>query len=270
MSARVPSTFVHVISVAGATERRAEFSEQARGARSAWAFVDAARDAPSNLPYVAEAAERRFGRVLAPNEVGCFASHFAAWQGLLASTHDQLIVLEDDVLVDWRALDRIAEVDFAALGLHLLRLYATHPFRHETAIVRFLGPHQHLVRARGMFLGCQGYVLTRHAAERLTVCARAIHMPVDWFMGRYWEFGFPNYCLFPFPIIERCVASNIGDRSEAPPISRTAWLARQYHRATDRVARELADRVRFARNPFEALPDAGPSFVERTGHVVVR
>jgi glycosyl transferase, family 25 len=250
--------------MASAVERRAEFAETARNARSSWGFVDAATNAPAGLPYAAGSAVRRFGRALTRPEVGAFASHFQAWTALLESSDEQRIVLEDDVLVDWRALDRLAELDFAGLGLDLLRLYATHPFRHRVEIRRFLGPHQHLVQARGMFLGSQGYVLTRRAAARLVALSAPIRMPVDWFLSRYWELGFPNYCLFPFPLIERSVASNIGDRSEQTRLHRVDWVARQYWRVADRLSRELADLSRFRANPFPQFPDAGPSFVERT------
>lgn len=259
----VRSTFVHVISLASATDRRAEFADGARNARARWRFVDACTSAPPELRYDARVAARRFGRALTGNEIGAFASHWAAWKAFVASGEQQRIVLEDDVLVDWKALDRLSEVDFSGLGLDLVRLYATHPFRHRVEVRRFLGPHQHLVQARGMFLGSQGYVLTRRAATRLLELASSIHMPVDWLMCRYWELGFPNYSLFPFPLIERSVPSNIGDRSHAAPIQRSDWIARQCWRVADRVARELADQVRFRSNPFAQHPDAGPSFVER-------
>jgi glycosyl transferase, family 25 len=257
-------TFVHVISLATATARRAEFAEGAKEARSRWGFVDAQTGLLPELGYDPRVAARRFGRTLSRSELGAFASHFAAWDALLKSPDEQRIVLEDDVLVDWKALDRLAELDFSKLGLELVRLYATHPFRHRVAVRRFLGPHQHLVQAQGMFLGSQGYVLTRRAAARLLEIGSTIRMPVDWLLCRYWELGFPNYSLFPFPLIERSGPSTIGDRSVAEPIGRSDWAVRQCFRVADRVAREFADQVRFRRNPFTQHPDAGPSYVERS------
>ena len=247
--------------MAAATERRAQFAEAASSARSEWTFVDAATSAPPGLPHDPVAATRRFGRPLTGAEIGCFASHWQAWNRLLGSADEQRIVLEDDVIVDWHALDALGDADFSALELDLVRFYSTHPFRHRTAITRFSGPHRHLVQTRGMFLGTQGYLLTRHAARRLVHCATAMAMPVDWYMGRYWELGFPNFCLFPFPVIERDTPSHIGHRPEQS-VGGPARLARLAWRLRDRLEREVAD-LRSLRRRFEQHPDFGPTFIER-------
>jgi len=257
------STRIDVVSMPNAVERRAVFAEAASGARAEWRFVDAQTAPPADVPYSDQAAVRRFGRTLSRGEIGCFASHMAAWKSLLASSDTQRIVLEDDTIVDWPLMDRIAEVDFAGLGIDLVRFYSTHAFQHSVAIERFLGPHTHLLQTRGMFLGTQGYLLTRRAASRLVELARGITMPVDWFMTRYWAYGFRNYCVFPFPLIERFVPSNIGDRSQSQPRSPVERVVRQGFRVFDRVSRGFADHVRFRRNPFEPTRDVGPSFVER-------
>jgi len=258
------STKIKVISLPTAHERRSDFAAHARSARSNWSFVDAMTDAPPELPYFERQAQRKFGRKLTRGEVGCFASHWAEWDALLKSDEDQRIIMEDDVIVDWNALDVIAETDFSAFDIDLLRLYATHPIQYRVEVTRFLGPHIHLLNCRGMFLGSQGYVLTRRAAARMVSLATSVDMPVDWFMNRYWEFGFPNYCLFPFPLIERSTPSHIGDRSEFPPIDRSTWFLRQGFRLLDRASRGIADHIRFRASAFSPNPDAGPSYVERT------
>jgi glycosyl transferase, family 25 len=262
--ATVANTAIDVISMAGAGQRRAEFAEQARLAQVSWRFVDAATRPTPQLTYNEDRAVRKFGRALSPGEIGCFVSHHTAWMALLESGDKQRLVLEDDVIADWRVIQRLLDLDIGSLGLELVRLYATHPFHHRIAINRFLAPHIHLVQALGMFLGCQGYLLTRHAAERMVQLADStIEMPVDWLMTRYWEYGFPNYCLFPFPLIERTVPSDIGDRSQAAPRLPGESITRLYWRVADRISRGFADHVRFRRNPFGATPDGGPSFADR-------
>ncbi|HTQ08040.1 MAG TPA: glycosyltransferase family 25 protein [Polyangiaceae bacterium] len=258
-------TLVEVISMASALERRAEFAAAAAATGSRFTFVDAATSAPLGVPHDPRAATRRFGRPLTPAEVGCFASHHAAWQRLLDGGDEQRIVLEDDVMVDWPALDGLARADFSALGLDFIRFYSTHPFRYSPVITRFSSPHRHLVRARGMFLGSQGYLFTRRAAQAFVAGARAITMPVDWYLGRYWEFGFPNYCLFPFPVIERETVSHIGHRPETKSARAADQAALWLGRARDRLAREWCDRVRLRGLPFGRTPDFGPTFLERFG-----
>lgn len=256
-------TSIEVISMPSAAERRATFAGAARDARTGWRFVDAESAAPADAPYSDAAAVRRFGRTLSRGEIGCFASHLASWKSLLDSGDRQRIVLEDDTIIDWALMDRIAEIDFARLGIDLVRFYSTHSFQHRIAVERFLGPHTHLLQTRGMFLGTQGYLLTRHAAQRLVRLATSITMPVDWFMARYWAYGFRNYCVFPFPLIERFVPSNIGERAHEAPRTPVERAVRQGFRVLDRVSRGFADHVRFRRNPFTSTGDVGPSFVER-------
>lgn len=182
---------------------------------------------------------------------------------MLTSNDHQRIVLEDDVIVDWRAMERLAQVDIASRGIDLIRLFSTHPFRYRLSVNRFLGPHLHLVQVHGMFLGTQGYVLTRRAAERLVGLARNIDRPVDWLMARYWEYGFPNLCLFPFPILERYVPSAIGERSAWPQPSTAERAEYMCRRVSDRVRRAVADNIRYRKFPFGATLDSGPAFVDR-------
>lgn len=256
---------IFVISMPGATERRAAFAAGASAASSAWSFVDALTAAPPGLEYSRTGAITKIGRPLEPGEIGCFASHWRVWNEVADSNRPAAIVLEDDTLVDWSALDAIAAVEFAPLGLDLVRLYSTHPFKHRVVIHRFLGAHSHLVRVSGMFFGTQGYVVTRRAARRLVMLARSIAMPVDWFMGRYWEFGFKNYCLFPFPIMERFSPSVIGERAGRYSMSSGEWLRRQASRIADRAARFMVDCAPADEGRFGPLEDAGASYIERTG-----
>ena len=67
------------------------------------------------------------GRPLTPGELGCYSSHYHAWLALLDSQAAQMIVLEDDTIVDWTFLEKLATVDFRTLGVNYLRLYARRP-----------------------------------------------------------------------------------------------------------------------------------------------
>src|SRR3712207_8056971 len=46
-------------------------------------------------------------RSLMPGELGCYSSHYHAWQTLLESGAPQMIVLEDDTIVDWTFLEKL-------------------------------------------------------------------------------------------------------------------------------------------------------------------
>jgi hypothetical protein len=67
------------------------------------------------------------GRPMYPGELGCYASHYAAWTAFLDSGVPQLLVLEDDTIVDWGFLAKLVAVDLQAAGIAYLRLYAKRP-----------------------------------------------------------------------------------------------------------------------------------------------
>jgi glycosyl transferase family 25 len=259
------TTMVRVISLESAQRRRERFTGDAAAATIEWEFFAACTGPAAPLTYDPKGAIRRAGRKLSPGELGCYASHYKIWEAFLQSDADQIIVLEDDVLVDWALLARLAAHDFSGGPVDLLRFYSTHPFRYKIASYRFLSPHSHLVRAEGSLLGTQGYLLTRRAAEALLSLGTTMVMPIDWLMALSWRHKLPNYCLFPFPILERYVPSSIGStgREEgfhATPIDKLArlvWMVR--HKAMQ----TLANRRHAKAAAFGALVDTGPAVIDR-------
>ena len=112
-----PETLVLVISLADAAERRAGFAERARVTTLPWKFFDAHRELGAGLTYRPDEAVVAKGRPLTPGELGCYSSHYHAWLALLDSQAAQMIVLEDDTIVDWTFLEKLATVDFRTLGV---------------------------------------------------------------------------------------------------------------------------------------------------------
>src|SRR3546814_11733983 len=67
----------------------------------AWECLDAYESLHPDLAYREEEAIVAKGRPLTKGEIGCYSSHYEAWRQLVAGEHDQYVVLEDDVIVDW-------------------------------------------------------------------------------------------------------------------------------------------------------------------------
>ena len=220
-----PETLALVISLPDAAERRAAFVERARGTTLPWKFFDAHRELGAGLTYHPDEAVVAKGRPLMPGELGCYSSHYHAWLALLDSPAAQMIVLEDDTIVDWTFLEKLASVDFAAEGVAYLRLFARRPsaFRlHGKAI-----EHQrYLVEYADYAHGTQGYVLTRAGAERFVGHCRRVRRPVDIELDRAWDHGVPCLAVFPFPLTEISTGSTIGSarwaRHEIPASLRGA------------------------------------------------
>lgn len=258
------STIIKVISLPGST-RRPQFKTAAEESGVSWRFVDGYTSLAAPLKYDARKAIRHFGRELTSGEIGCYTSHYKAWEEFLLSDSEQLIVLEDDVVVDWGALARLAAHGFARKDIHILRMFCTHTFPHDVCIPRFLSPHSHLLRVRGLILGIQAYLLTRKGAQAFLSTGNSVFMPVDWVMSRYWHYGLANYCLFPFPVLERYGVSAIGDlqRETMAHVRPSDRARRLFFRIKDRMAREVFNRRILRTRPFGRIADIGPAFIDR-------
>jgi glycosyl transferase family 25 len=251
-----PSTAIRVISMVSAHERRARFSAEAADAQVEWSYFDALRLPEAPLVHDAATELVHTGRPLRAGEIGCYSSHYSLWRWFVASAYAQLLVLEDDVAVDWPALKLLCSRDLASDGIDILKLFTTYPAKSELMRYKLFSDHSHLVRLRGYCYGTQAYVLTRRGADALIRSCGRLTMPVDWAMSRYWDYGVDNYAVIPFPVFERMGTSSIGhaagdgiDPPAAQRLRRFGWRAR------DRLVRAWVDWHRRSR-PFGVPADA--------------
>jgi glycosyl transferase, family 25 len=256
-------TAIRVISLEDSTARRVEFARQACEFSIDWSFFSAHRGIVSPLRYKDREAIRKCGRALFAAEIGAYVSHFKCWEWLANSEYNQAIILEDDVIVDWRAIDELSKFDLSRHRIDLIRFFSTHPIKCKVVMYRFLSPHCHLVRTMGWYLGMQGYILTKAGARCLTERYSNITAPVDWVLTRYWEHRLGSYSLFPFPVIEQHVPSTIGARSSASEAPFFDRVTRFWRRLRDRMEREYFDRLTAERWPLGPTIDAGPVFIEK-------
>lgn len=225
-----------VISMDSAVERQRTFVERAAAAGVDWRFMPAYTSAHPALQYVEEDAIVAWGRPLRRGELGCYSSHYAAWEQLLADDVDQYVVLEDDVIVDWTFLRMLAPVNLGKWGVDYLRLYYKAPCKYAVLKHNFVEEAHTLIELKGLALGTQGYVITKAGAKAFIDHCRRVVRPIDVAMDRVWAHGVKNRAVFPFPIMEEAVASGIGssryDAFDAPPHLK---LKRRVARARERL-----------------------------------
>jgi glycosyl transferase, family 25 len=213
-------TSIVVISLPEAGDRRARFAARAAGTSLPWRWFDARRALGPELEHDPEEAIVAKGRPLYPGELGCYASHYAAWTEFLESDADQLLVLEDDTIVDWGFLTKAAAVNLEAAGIVYLRLYAKRPCAFRTLLQNAIERQRSVIEFLDRPLGTQGYLLTRAGARRLLPHCRRVRRPIDDELDRSWDHGIPTLCVFPFPVIEESTGSGIEaarwDRFEMP------------------------------------------------------
>jgi len=204
-----PKTSVVVISLREAADRRATFADRARGTTLAWRWFDARRDLAPGLTHDPDEAIVAKGRPMYPGELGCYASHYAAWQQFLQTDAAQLLVLEDDTIVDWGFLETLLTFDLHAAGIAYLRLYAKRPCAFRPVMRDAVEQQRTLVEYFDRPLGTQGYLMTRQGAEQFVRHCRRVRRPLDDELDRSWDHGIACLGIFPFPVIEQSTASTI-------------------------------------------------------------
>jgi glycosyl transferase family 25 len=257
------STTVKVISLAN-SRRRVEFLQTASDVDLPWEFFDGYTQIAQPLCYSPQDAVRYFGRPLTPGEIGCYTSHFKLWEDFLRSPSEQLVVMEEDVVADWKAIERLSREPLAKRNIHILRLFSTHPFPFDFCVYRFLSPHAHLIRVRGLTLGTQAYIVTRLGAQALLKAATTVVRPIDWEMSRYWAYGITNYCISPYPVLERYGVSGIGQAGRELELEKkgSRVALRFFYQIKDRLARERFNRWQMKPSPFGKTTDSGPAFID--------
>ncbi|WP_298090475.1 glycosyltransferase family 25 protein [uncultured Sphingomonas sp.] len=198
-----------VVSLASADVRRAGFAARADTCLD-WRFFNACTGLAPGMAMDELAVARTKGRAMTGGEIGCYASHWSIWRDMVERGVPQTIVLEDDVVVDWRYLERLAATDLHGQGIDYLRLYAKRPTWSRTVRKDFLQHSRTVVELIGLAYGTQGYAITLAGARRLMEHCRTVRRPIDDAMDRSWAHGLPNLALFPAPILEATVASDIG------------------------------------------------------------
>jgi glycosyl transferase family 25 len=193
-----PKTAIRVINLDRSVDRRQAFTQMAHDTKLDWAFFPAHTGATKPLQYDDRVATRRVGRPLSPSEIGCYASHFKLWEWLANSDYDQAIILEDDVIVDWLAIEQMIVTRFDDYEINLLRLYISYPFNWKIVEYKFFSPNFHLVRTVGLALGAVGYLLTKTAAQ--TLCIELRHYCLACGLGTCAVLGTPHTQLLHLPV----------------------------------------------------------------------
>lgn len=245
-------TSIRVISMTTDTQRRALFSEAARLSQVEWSFYDANTSLAPQLSYKPRNSLVAMGRELRRGELGCYSSHYSLWLELARSDVDQMIVMEDDVLVDWAYINYLCSHDFGADGIPFLRL-ASLALPKSTNRGEYLG--RYLVHFIGYALGTQAYLVTRQGVDHLLKYARVVRAPIDIALDRTWWGAPPNLAIYPHPVVERYGESGIGHARNAahPDLSPVLRFSRFSFRVQDQVRLRFY-RARIALGPGPDVP----------------
>lgn len=172
-----------IISLPSSHDRRANVIEKLSGRNLEFEFLDAVDGRVDNHPYLSNYDEKTYllnrCRKAAPGELGCYVSHFLAWEKCLA-LNEPIVVLEDDFELtdDFETglsfvkpyLDRVSFI-------RLERLKAKHYLKSAYKNDKFL-----LVKQLKAAMCTTGYVITPKAAKAFISKGKVIRAPVDLFI----------------------------------------------------------------------------------------
>lgn len=221
-----------IISMPNATARRERVARTFATCPFPWRILDASDGTAGDPPYDDVRSLEITGRRLTRPELGVYESHVKALRTFLREgTQSHLLVLEDDVLVDFEFTweDLISAMTEA--GIDYMRLYSRRapPARH----VQYWR-NRWLIRYRWEPLGTQAYLVSRSGAEKMIEMLSPIVREIDQQIDRYWEHGLLPYTLHPHPVIELSSPTSIPVRN-APP-SRLHHYRHRFRRLVDRGA----------------------------------
>jgi glycosyl transferase family 25 len=183
---------VYVISLVGATKRRASMSGQLMSCPAHWEFVDGVvPDATAGYEWdpvgVGARARLTLGRPMSRGEFGCAHSHLAAYRKFLADGYRYALILEDDAVFSndiWSYCGPVFDgVDFDVLLVGYSKVLpvdvCTRAISEPTRpLVEFLGRSVG-VAFRERRCGTVGYVITRSGAERLLALQNPVSTVAD-------------------------------------------------------------------------------------------
>ncbi|WP_195909674.1 glycosyltransferase family 25 protein [Rhizobium tubonense] len=231
-----------VISLSGSLKRRDAVSSNLATAKSLnWEFFDAATsDRPVELIVDTKRQLAKCGRVLSNGEIGCFKSHFEVLKQFVEGDgREWLLVLEDDVWVDPEFDFHLLTKELEKLQIDCLRLFARRIKRVD--VVGYFGEQQ-VVRFRSDPYGTQAYVISRAGAARFLSTIKAIDMPIDVELGRFWNHGLAIYAIFPFPCVERAFVSTLlQEREHSKGAVQNRSLRHYIFRIENKFHKEMAN-----------------------------
>lgn len=204
---------VLVISLTSDVARRTAIEAELRHKGVDFTFFDAVNGyALAGYPagYDRKTRLRQFGFDMRPGEFGCFLSHKAIWEYVLAS-QQTVLVLEDDAHLEDHFFEALEVAQALTIPWDLMRLSGTRTRPVHQLVWASFGRFDVVEELKDPSL-TTGYLLRPSGAEKLLRTAHRFYIPVDNFLELRHEHHMVNLAIFPYPVTSREEGSTIGVR----------------------------------------------------------
>lgn len=238
---------VLVISLPESAERRQSATGQLGALGLSFEFIDGINGRTSQDPLLQRYREKEFilnyGRPALPGELGCYASHYLAWQRCI-ELGEPVLVLEDDFKPLDRFLDALEVCSQHINARGYIRLESTGDKPASTVLTQ---DGFTLVKYLKAPQGALCYAISPSVASTFVSCSRAFDYPVDVFVRNFWYHKVPLFGLKPYTATASDIAVNsyIGNRRGSYPKS----MATRLHRSARKLKAMLntgIENLRFA------------------------
>lgn len=175
------SCLIQLINLARATDRLAQFDEQAKRANFEYRRFQAIEGADPQIVAVCHRTRMSWkpDHPLTPNEVALGLSHRACWKAFLDSDFETTIIFEDDVQLAPGFASVLQEV-VTPRGADIIKLeaFSRLPTKLSKKSYGSIGKRE-IFRLRGDHVGTAAYLLTRLGAQKLLNSIPEITAPID-------------------------------------------------------------------------------------------
>lgn len=141
---------------------------------------------------------------LSAAEIGCFLSHRACWQQIIALNLPYALIVEDDMATEppWQNALELAQRHISPEMF--IRLPAKHREKPARILAQEADTQLFLPKQIGLQTVCQ--IVGQNAARRLLAASTVIDRPVDTFLQMHWITGQPIHTILPNGVSEETAA----------------------------------------------------------------
>lgn len=210
---------IFVISLPGATTRRALIAQQMAALGLVYSLIDGVQPDPARLDqtgYHHGERLRRYGYDMVQGEIGCFLAHQLAWR-LVKKQTEKCLILEDDAVIS--GLNPALLDALQANSYPMVRLAGLAQKKYKPIVGTVFSKYW------GDPAGSAAYVLGPQGATRLLEKSENFFMAVDDFLEARHLHGINTYAVLPYPVWQAAADTQIINRGR-PQLSMFTRLQR--------------------------------------------
>ena len=217
-----------VISLIDANQRRAQIQAQLSAHNLSFTWLDAVdgrKWSDDELsPFInKKALYKNLNHKPIAGSVGCHLSHMKAYEALIASDDEAMLILEDDAIIDAELPHYIDDLSQAMAQIDILFLCDRRANRPAIEIGKIgkKGKQASICVKRFSNIGTTGYVINRRAARYLLDNHKDFGIEIDCLLNRWWQHGLAVATIKPNFVKDEDAVSQIGYALE--PLKRNLY-----------------------------------------------